>query len=77
MRDVTDDLSALRKRVDEAHAYLQIDAQRERLAELEAEASKPGLWDDPDEARRVTPLHHEDPTEEDQHHDRRDQDGHG
>jgi peptide chain release factor 2 len=56
MRDFTDDLSALRKRVDEAHAYLQIDAQRERLAELEAEASKPGLWDDPDEARRVTTM---------------------
>ena len=56
MRDFTDDLSALRKRVDEAHAYLQIDAQRERLADLEAEASKPGLWDDPDEARRVTTL---------------------
>jgi peptide chain release factor 2 len=54
MRDFTDDLSALRKRVDEAHAYLQIDAQRERLVELEAEASKPGLWDDPNEARRVT-----------------------
>jgi peptide chain release factor 2 len=54
MRDFTDDLSALRKRVDEAHAYLQIDAQRDRLVELEAEASKPGLWDDPDEARRVT-----------------------
>jgi peptide chain release factor 2 len=54
MRDFTDDLSALRKRVDEAHAYLRIDAQRERLATLEAEASAPGLWDDPDEARRVT-----------------------
>ena len=42
MRDFTDDLSALRKRVDEAHAYLRIDAQRERLGELEAEASAPG-----------------------------------
>jgi peptide chain release factor 2 len=54
MRDFTDDLSALRKRIAEAHAYLHIDAQRERLVDLEADASKPGLWDDPDEARRVT-----------------------
>ena len=28
--------------------------QRDRLAELEAEASQPDLWDDPDAARRVT-----------------------
>src|SRR5689334_23448776 len=54
MRDFSDDLGALGKRVDEARAYLRIDAQRERLGELEAEASKPDLWDDADAARRVT-----------------------
>jgi peptide chain release factor 2 len=54
MRDFTDDLSAVRKRVDEARAYLRIDTQRERLVELEAEAGRPDLWDDQDAARKVT-----------------------
>ena len=54
MRDFTDDLTAVRKRVDEAHHYLQIDAQQERLTALETQAAQPDLWDDPDAARRVT-----------------------
>lgn len=54
MRDFSDDLSELTKRVHDAHAYLHIDEARTRLAELEVEASKPDLWDDPDAARRVT-----------------------
>ena len=51
MRDFTDDLSELRRRVDDAHHYLHIDTARLRIAELEAEAPKPDLWDDPDRAR--------------------------
>ena len=54
MRDFTDDLNAVRKRVDEARAYLRIDDQRARLTELEADAARPDLWDDPDAARQVT-----------------------
>ncbi len=54
MRDFTDDLSAVRKRVDEARAYLRIDTQRARLVELEAAAAQPDLWDDQDAARTVT-----------------------
>jgi peptide chain release factor 2 len=54
MRDFSDDLSELTKRVQDAHGYLHIDEARDRLAELEVEASKPDLWDDPDAARRVT-----------------------
>jgi peptide chain release factor 2 len=54
MRDFTGELSELNKRVQDAHAYLNIDEARDRLAELEVEASKPDLWDDPDAARRVT-----------------------
>ena len=54
MRDFTDDLAGLRQRVDAARRYLGVDAARARLAELEEAASKPDLWDDPDEARRVT-----------------------
>jgi peptide chain release factor 2 len=54
MRDFTADLTDLRKRVDDAHGYLRVDDQRERLTELESQAGEPGLWDDPDRARRVT-----------------------
>jgi len=54
MRDVTEPLAELRRRVDEARAYLQIDMARGRLAELEQEASRPDLWDDQERARKVT-----------------------
>jgi len=54
MRDFSDDLSDLRRRVTDARAYLRIDAAETRLGELEQAASKPDLWDDPDAARHVT-----------------------
>ena len=54
MRDLTDDLRALRQRLTDAERYLDLEGLRKRLGELEAEASKPGLWDDADAARRVT-----------------------
>jgi peptide chain release factor 2 len=54
MRDYSDDLADLRRRVDDARGYLQVDESRERLARLEQEASRADLWDDPDKARRVT-----------------------
>jgi len=54
MRDFTSALADLRSRVHDAHGYLRVDAGRARLTELEAEASRPDLWDDPDAARRVT-----------------------
>src|SRR3954471_5939662 len=54
MRDFTDDLRDVRRRVSEAHSYLRIDEGRARLAELEVDASRPDLWDDPDKARLVT-----------------------
>jgi peptide chain release factor 2 len=54
MRDFSDDLSGVRKRVDEARTYLRIAEQRDRLTELETQAADPGLWDDPDAARQVT-----------------------
>jgi peptide chain release factor 2 len=53
MRDFTDDIAEVRRRLDDARRYLRIDEARTRGAELETEAAKPGLWDDPDEARRV------------------------
>jgi peptide chain release factor 2 len=54
MRDFSEDLSELRRRVNDARAYLQIDMAEKRHAELERAASKPDLWDDPDAARAVT-----------------------
>jgi peptide chain release factor 2 len=53
MRDFTEALADLRRRVQDAHAYLRVDAARARLGELEAEVSRPDLWDDPAAARRV------------------------
>ncbi|MBI1843028.1 MAG: peptide chain release factor 2 [Actinobacteria bacterium] len=54
MRDFTDEIAGLRKRIGEAEHYLRIDVQRARFVELETAASRPDLWDDRDEARRVT-----------------------
>ena len=54
MRDLTDELKGLRGRLDEAAGYLKVDELRARRPQLEAEASRPDLWDDPDKARQVT-----------------------
>jgi len=53
MRDFTDDLKDLRRRLGEAEGYLKIDVGRSRLAELEMEVSRPDLWDDQELAKRV------------------------
>ncbi len=54
MRDFTDELRALRTRLDEAKQYLRVDELRRRQPELETEASRPDLWDDPERAKAVT-----------------------
>ncbi len=54
MRDLTDDLKALRARLAEAEGYLKLDELRARRPQLEAEASRPDLWDDAERAKRVT-----------------------
>jgi peptide chain release factor 2 len=53
MRDFTDDLKDVRRRVDEARGYLRIDTNRARLVELEHEIARPDLWDDQELAKRV------------------------
>jgi peptide chain release factor 2 len=53
MRDFSDDLKAVRARLDEAHIYLKIESNRARLQELEAEVARPDLWDDQELAKRV------------------------
>ena len=53
MRDFSFDLGEVRRRVEEAAAYLKIDESRTRLAELEIEVAKPDLWNDQENAKRV------------------------
>jgi peptide chain release factor 2 len=54
MRDFSDDLASLRQRLDAARGYLRIDELEQIRPQLETEASRPDLWDDPDVARKVT-----------------------
>ena len=54
VRDISDDLGALRRRLDEAAHYLKVDELRARQPQLETEASRPDLWDDQERARKVT-----------------------
>ena len=54
MRPFGDDFAALDKRLTDAEGYLGLEAKRARLAELEVEIGKPDLWDDQDNARKVT-----------------------
>ena len=53
MQDYSDQLAALRQRVTEAEKYLRIDEQRARQPQLEAEMSRPDLWDDGEAAKNV------------------------
>lgn len=53
MRDFTNDIKEVRRRLDEAKGYLRIDMSRVRLVELEAEIGRPDLWDDQENAKRV------------------------
>jgi peptide chain release factor 2 len=53
-RDLRGELASLRKRLEEAQGYLGLEQLRARRAELETEVSRPDLWDDADQARRVT-----------------------
>jgi peptide chain release factor 2 len=54
VRDFSDDLATLRKRLDEANTYLDLQGLRARLSSLEAEVGRPDLWNDPDAARATT-----------------------
>jgi peptide chain release factor 2 len=54
VRDFTDDLRELRRRLEEAAGYLKVDQSRRRLTEVEAEMSRPDLWDDAEHARALS-----------------------
>jgi peptide chain release factor 2 len=53
-RDAKAELADLRSRLSEAETYLGLAKLRERRDELDAEVSRPDLWDDADRARKVT-----------------------
>ena len=54
MRDFSDDLAELSRRVADANAYLRIDDAKQRLTQLEEEAADPELWNDPEKGRKIT-----------------------
>ncbi|MGH9076138.1 MAG: peptide chain release factor 2 [Acidimicrobiales bacterium] len=54
MRDFSEDLRALRRRMTEADVYLDTERSRKRMSELETELARPDLWDDTETGQRVT-----------------------
>jgi peptide chain release factor 2 len=54
VRDFSDDLRALRRRLTEAAGYLDLQGSQRRLAELEVEVARPDLWEDTEVGQRVT-----------------------
>ena len=56
-REVTDPgalITELRKRLEEARAFLDLETKASELAELREKAGSADLWNDPDEARSVS-----------------------
>lgn len=53
MRDFSNDLNEIRRRVNEAFVYLNVEPSRARIAELEIEVARPDLWDDQNHAKQV------------------------
>ena len=53
MRDYSDDLKELKRRLGEAEGYLRVEPNRARLKELEQEVARPDLWDDQELAKKV------------------------
>ncbi len=54
MRDYSEELRSLAQRLVEAEKDFDLETRQKRLAELEARASDPNLWDDATSARAVT-----------------------
>ncbi|MCR6652364.1 MAG: peptide chain release factor 2 [Cellvibrionaceae bacterium] len=46
-------LSDMKKRTDVLRGYLDYDVKKERLTEVEAELSEPGVWNDPERAQAL------------------------
>jgi peptide chain release factor 2 len=57
MSEITDPkayVAELRKRLDDARGFLDLDTKSTELEELRQQAGSPDLWDDPDRARQVS-----------------------
>ena len=54
MRDFSDELGDLRRRLSDADRDLDLSSKREQVAKLEEKAADPGLWNDQEQARAVT-----------------------
>jgi peptide chain release factor 2 len=54
VRDYSDDLRALRRRLTEAETYLDLEGSRKRLTQLETDVARPDLWDDTEAATAIT-----------------------
>ena len=52
--DVQSTLADLRRRLDDARGFLDLEGKQEELTQLRETASSPDLWDDPDQARTVS-----------------------
>ncbi len=53
MRDLTQDIRLIAQRLEDARGYLRVEDARERLVDLEVEVSRPDLWDDQENAKKV------------------------
>jgi len=54
VRDHREEFEVLSRRLNEARVYLDVERSRKRLVELEAELSRPDLWDSTELGQRVT-----------------------
>jgi peptide chain release factor 2 len=54
VRDYSDDLRSVARRLSEAAGYLDADGLRRRLVDLEVELARPDLWEDTDVGQKVT-----------------------
>jgi peptide chain release factor 2 len=52
--ELADELAELAGRLEAAEAYLHLDRLRARHSELEAQLADPGLWEEPERARRLS-----------------------
>ncbi|HET9143033.1 peptide chain release factor 2 [Actinophytocola sp.] len=52
--DVAADLNALSATLASVEAVMDLDGLRKQIAELEEQAARPNLWDDPEQAQQIT-----------------------
>ncbi|MBC7266100.1 MAG: peptide chain release factor 2 [Coriobacteriia bacterium] len=53
IEDRSSDIAELRQRLERIAEYLHLDAKRDEIAKLEAQAAEPGFWDDAKAAQTV------------------------